>query len=331
MGIMEKIMQVRNIFRLGAVALVAAGSVGAANAAAIGMSDLVIRSLFLSDAGGAPVNPGFVQLSSETRTGNATASYNGVSGTGFGPDNLSGIGSGTVDVGFRCAGPACGSPALSALYGGVFENNTTTFLSPPPSQNYAIGDMLIEGNALAGPITGLTRADAAVAAGTNMGSANATIQNGATLFANFTVGTTFTGRVGVAGAFHLLAWVDDLLSSATASAGWNLGVGCNQSATNNCGADWTDLSFAPTALNLSRSTGNPLDNFQSAISLQNFAFSSDLRTFRETTRYTLAINQSSNVVVNSRQQVPEPGSLALVGLALAALGGVAAVRRRNSV
>jgi len=114
-----------------------------AYAGAVAMADMNISALGLF-ANGTFTNPGITILT-ESRTGTAAANYNGVDGSGVGPSSISSFAPGaTVDVKNRCAGN-CG--AAAALYGGSLENNLATHLGPPPSANFALGDMLIEGNA----------------------------------------------------------------------------------------------------------------------------------------------------------------------------------------
>jgi hypothetical protein len=194
--------------KLLALAFAAAAAIASvpAQAGALAASNLDISQLGLFNVtAGTPVNPTWITVTSELRTGNASATYNGTTSADAG---FSGAIGGTVDVNYRCVG-SCGA-ATTALYGGTLENNSTTHLAPAPTQNFALGDMRVQGSALSGVASGLTRADALTMGAPDGGSSNATIFNGAGISATFTADQTFVGFVTLQANVYLRAWVDSV-------------------------------------------------------------------------------------------------------------------------
>ena len=307
---------------LAAVAL-SAFSAAPAFAGVAGMADLNISQLLVVDPVTHLPSPFAtqIQIRSDTRTGTANSNYNGVEGMGLGPGSVTDTRtdgtSAAVDVAYRCAGTSCG--AINGIYGGTAENNTTTHFATNAG-NFALGDMVNQGNALAGGANGLTRADSSADNASNEGGANATIHNGVAIVTNFDVGTTVDLQLGLTYSAFVRAFVDPLLTpgSSIASAGitWSLTLRNTTTGT-------TVLLWSPDELNRGFLSENAAQN---ATYDSTGTIYSETRTLLAGNSYSLVIEQASNSTIRLNA-VPEPESLLLVGLGLMAMA--ITVRRKR--
>ncbi|WP_338769313.1 EDSAP-1 family PEP-CTERM protein [Massilia sp. METH4] len=308
---------------LAAVALTVAG-VTPAFAGVAGMADLSISQLLVVDpvtGNPSPIAPS-IQITSDSRTGTADSNYNGVVGTGAGAGSITDIRTdGTpaaVDVAYRCAGPSCGN--INTIYPGGAENNAgTNFLTN--QGNYALGDMNIQGNALVGGASGLTRGDTSADFADAIGGANATILNGVSVVTNFTAGATASLAFALDYDAFVRVFVDPLLPAGydtLASAGITFSLTLRNTTTGTTLLQWTpdELNRGLLAENASQ---NAVHDFEGTIT-------SDAFTVIGGNTYSLVISQASNSAIQLNA-VPEPESLLLVGLGLLAMG--VTVRRKR--
>ena len=307
-----------------AAVILSAFSVAPAFAGVAGIADLSISQLLVVDPSNGQVSPfaGQIRITSDSRTGTANSNYNGVVGAGLGDGSITDIRTdgttASVDVKYRAAGPDAGS--VNAIYGGSAENNTTAnFLTN--TGNFALGDMNITGNALAGGANGLTRADSSADFPDAQGGANATILNGVSVATDFTAGDTADLAFALTYDAFVRAFVDPLLPAgqdalASAAITFNLTL-------RNLTTGITLLNWSPDELNR---------GFQSQGASENALHDSAGTILSQTVtvvggnRYSLVINQASNSTIRLNA-VPEPESLLLVGLGLLAMG-VTARRKR---
>ncbi|UGQ48554.1 EDSAP-1 family PEP-CTERM protein [Massilia endophytica] len=301
-----------------AAAAMGLAAMGSARADTFASAILDINNFRLLHSSGVAFSTADFSTLQGTNDAHATAGLNGVFSNGA---SSLGILSGTTpDVAHQCVG-ACFPLA---------ENNFTPFASPPPSPgNFGYADQRLTGSSISiggGPVGAhaQTRADAATLMNMQDASGNSDVGTSTTF--QFALGASDTMTIAFDATPFTQAWVSagaGQTSNANARLSWSINIV-------DLSTGLSVFSFAPDELNglsvVSRTDAAPgTTEYNAALTMFSFSEVTPLLSAGTTYQITIQHNTLANAL---QQEVPEPGTLAIVAAGLLSMSLVS--RRRKT-